>query len=490
MKAVRMFGILFCLLLMTAGTVWGDSARRITELANQVHNNVRNLVGARRLSLPAAVQQQKTFLLRQPEVAKVKLLRGNNLMVHFRDGNELLMFLADDYLGSAYERVPMQQQKKVLSPSQQTISKSQIDRLPASLPCAPERQLALLFDCLGRGIDKVGGYLSSLGYSVVVPAIGNEYSSIFCHGFGYGPYGVIILRTHGADLGEYFGILLESWYKSYPPASVYMRSALRASFYSHRVNAPRFGYVYNCTSIISALRYWHPSAIFFLETCYGASPVALSGPATVAIRKGASVWVGWNGPVDFNCGEYGTERFFRLLKEQKTVAEAVAAVNAARCGTSELVAFPSNGGRCRLASFKSDPNESNVDDVRDVKLLRLVSTGSQLHLDIEFYANLAIGELLFYVDTGGTSDPEIMVRCHSDNVEAYKQSRPKVFDNKVYTGKASIRRTFYTYNLPRLYSFDIPWSTCFGRVSQVKVWLYDMRGKDRVPNRGSITLMR
>ena len=91
----RMCGMMICLLLMSAGVGWGADATRITQLASKVHTDLQSMIKVQKLKLPDAVRQQKTFLLKQPEVLDVQELKGNNLMVKFKDGNELLMFLRE-----------------------------------------------------------------------------------------------------------------------------------------------------------------------------------------------------------------------------------------------------------------------------------------------------------------------------------------------------------------------------------------------------------
>ncbi|MBN2514434.1 MAG: hypothetical protein JXC33_00205 [Deltaproteobacteria bacterium] len=491
MKAVRMFGILFCLLLISAGTVWGASAARITQIASKVHTDLRSLVRVQKLNLPAAVGEQKAFLLGQPEVKEVKQLRGNNLMVRFKDGNELLMFLGDERLGSAYEIAQVQMQKKVLKPSQRTISKTQIDRpVMVLLPCAPNSNKALIFDCLEDDYNvvspkiwmQVKSDLESLGYTVTT-RMNNTANLGNAALIDNGGYGVVFLRGHGGDLGGDFGFLVRPWYTSYPPANSGYTGTIRASAYNHAAGATQFGYVITGTF---STTYWtnkaFPKTMFFLESCHGADPGALPGMPTWTINHGASVWLGWNESVSFNCGDNGSDLFFQKMKEQKTVADAVAAVYATGCRPPELVAFPSNKGSCQLAIWKSDLNESTVANARDFKLLRLVSSGSRLYATISFYSTPVFNEFFFYVDTGGTSAAEVLVKCHSNNVEVYKQTQPGLFSNKVYTGTATKSGTDY--------SFMIPWSTSFGTASQVKVWLYDMTGKDRLPNSGSVALMK
>ncbi|MGA7827412.1 MAG: hypothetical protein WCA04_07125 [Geobacteraceae bacterium] len=492
MMGIRMVGMLVCLLLMSTGSVWGADASMITQLASKVHADLQSLVKVRKLKLPDAVRQQKAFLLTQPEVKEVTQLKGNNLMVRFKDGNELLMFLGEDRLGSADEMAPVQLQKKILKPVQPTIMKRKIDPriLTALLPCAPKSNKALIFDCLEDDANVVSpkiwmqikSDLESLGY-IVTTKLNNSANLANAAQIDNGEYGLVFLRGHGGDLGGDFGFLVRPWYPSYPPANSGYTGTIRASAYSQAAGATQFGYV--ITGSFSS-NYWadkaFPATMFFLESCHGADPGALPGMPTWTINHGASVWLGWNESVSFNCGDNGTDLFFQKIKEQRSVADALAAVYATGCRPPELVAFPNNKGKCQLAVWKSDPNESSVANSRDFKLLRLVSSGSRLYATISFYGTPVFNEFFFYVDTGGTAAAEVLVKCRPGSIEVYKQTQPGLFGNKVYTGTPSTHGNDY--------SFSIPWSTSLGAANPVKIWLYDMTGKDRLPDSGSVTLLK
>ena len=487
----RKFGLLVCLLLMSAGTVWGADAARISQIASKVHVDLNQLVKVQQVQLPVAVSQQKAFLLTQPEVRKVETLKGNNLMVHFKDGNELLMFLGENTLGSNTLKTPVQMQKKILQPAQKFTPVKVIDRhLFRMMPCAPNSRKALIFDCLEDDANvvspkiwqQVRSDLQSLGYTVTT-RLNNSANLSNAAQIDNGEYGVVMLRGHGGDLGGDFGFLVRPWYTSYPAANSGFSGTIRASAYNHAAGATQFGYVITGTFSSS---YWadkaFPSTIFFLESCHGADPGALPGMPTWTTNHGASVWVGWNESVSFNCGDNGTDLFFQKMKEQKTVAEAVDAVYATGCRPPELVAFPSNKGGCQLSVWKADNNESSVTNSRDFKLLKLVSGMQRLYATISFYSAPVFNEFFFYVDTNGNTGAEVLVRCHENNVEVYKQTQPGLYNNKVYTGTA--------VKSGNNYSFDIPWNTTFGSATTANVWLYDMTGKDRLPNSGNVTLLK
>jgi len=498
MKFVRKCGLIICLLLMSAGTVWGADAARITQLASKVHTDVNQLVKVRKVQLPIAVREQKTFLLTQPEVQEVRELKGNNLLVQFKDGKKLLMLLGEDRLGSADQIQPVQ--KKVLLPVQQQLTPVKKQLIPVTeirrpvlklIPCAPKSNKALIFDCLEDDANvvspkiwqQVKSDLESLGYSVTT-RLNNSANLSNAALIDNGEYGVVVMRGHGGDLGGDFGFLVRPWYSSYPSGSSGYAGTIPASAYNHAVGATQFGYV--ITGTFSST-YWadkaFPSTIFFLESCHGADPGALPGMPTWTTNHGASVWLGWNESVSFNCGDNGTDLFFqKLANEQKTVNEAVDAVYATGCRPPELVAFPTNKGACQLAVYKADANEAAVTDSRDFKLLRLVSGYGRLYATISFYSAPAFNEFFFYVDTSGNPAAEVLVKCHGSNVEVYKQTQPGLYNNKVYTGTVTKSGNDY--------SFDIPWNTSLGAAGSAKVWLYDMSGKDRLPDTGSVTVLK
>ncbi|NTV67233.1 MAG: hypothetical protein HGB06_06040 [Chlorobaculum sp.] len=489
-KCLTMAGLLF----MSAGTVWGADEVRITQLASKVHTDLNQLVKVRKVLLPTAVSQQKAFLLTQPEVQTVQELKGNNLMVRFKDGNELLMFLGEDTLGSGDQVMTVQAPNQAVKPAVQQLNPAigKID-FPVLLlmPCAPTSNKALIFDCLEDDANVVAPKISqqvksdleALGYTVT-SRLNNSASLANAALIDNGEYGVVVMRGHGGDLGGDFGFLVRPWYSSYPPANSGYTGTIRASAYNHAAGATQFGYI--ITGSFSST-YWtdkaFPSSIFFLESCHGADPGALPGMPTWTTNHGASVWLGWNESVSFNCGDNGTDLFFRkIATEQKSVSEAVDAVFATGCRPPELVAFPGNKGACQLAVWKADPNEAPVADARDFKLLRLVSSGSRLYATISFYSAPVFDEFFFYVDTAGTAAAEVLVRCHGNNVEVYKQTMPGLYNNKVYTGTVSKSGNDY--------SFSIPWDASFGAASIAKVWLYDMTTTDRLPDSGSVTLLK
>jgi hypothetical protein len=297
-----------------------------------------------------------------------------------------------------------------------------------------------------------------------------------------GEYGLVLMRGHGGDLGGDFGFLVRPWYTSYPPANSGFTGTIRASAYSGAAGGTRYGYV--ITQAFSTA-YWtnkaFPSTMFFLESCHGADPGALPGMPTWTTNHGASVWLGWNESVSFNCGDNGTKLFFQRTLDGKDVGEAVAAVYATGCRPPELVSFPSGKDRCRLSVWKDDPNEGTVSDAQDFKLLKLTPTAANLHATITFYAAPSFDEFFFYVSTDADDAAEVLVRCHMNDFSVSKESAPGLYGNQVYTGTPG--------KSGNNYSIVIPWNTPFGAVTQLKVWLFKMGG-DRLPNSGQVVVKK
>jgi len=219
------------------------------------------------------------------------------------------------------------------------------------IPCAPNSRKALIFDCLEDDANMVSpkiwqqvkSDLQALGYTVTT-RLNNSANLANAAQIDNGEYGVVMLRGHGGDLGGDFGFLVRPWYTSYPASNSGYTGTIRASAYNHAAGATQFGYI--ITGTFSST-YWadktFPSTIFFLESCHGADPGALPGMPTWTTNHGASVWVGWNESVSFNCGDNGTDLFFQKMKEQKTVGDAVNAVYATGCRPPNWL-FPDQQG--------------------------------------------------------------------------------------------------------------------------------------------------
>ena len=467
---------------------------QLTQMVKQVHLNYNQMIMAK---TPNALSAQTNFLLKQPDVARVQRLRGTNLLVTFKTGDKLLMFLGKDRLGSAVNVA--QTQQKVIPKSVQRVQKPPLVEKKRRIlkplprlwikPCAPESRKALIFDCLEddanvvtpHAYSQVKSDLQALGYSVTL-WLNNSANLAHAALIDNGGYGVVMMRGHGGDLGGDFGFLVRPWYDSLPPANSGYTGTLRASAYNHALNKTMFGYI--ITQNFSNA-YWNnkrfPKTMFFLESCHGADPGALPGMPTWTINHGASVWLGWDESVSFNCGDRGTVLFFDRLRIGNNVGQALAAVHATGCEPPVLVSHPTNKGGCRLSVWASDPNEGSVPNNQDFYLLRLVADGS-LHADVYFYDTPNFNSFYFYVDTGGSAAAEILVRCYPDKYEVNKQTSPGLYNNKVYTGTP--------YKSGKIYSIKIPWNTAFGTKNTIKVWLYNMSVKDRIPNAGSVVVRK
>jgi hypothetical protein len=466
---------------------------QVDQLARRVHTDFVSLRKAQKLDVATAVERQRAFLVTQADVREVRKLHGSNLFVTFKDGNELLMFLGEDTLGSAAQatgqnQAPQAQRAKVRP---QVVQPAQVSQaaVGALLPCTPNSKKALIFDCLEDDANvltphiaqQVRSNLEAMGFTVT-SQLNNSAGLANAALIDDGEYGLVLMRGHGGDLGGDFGFLVRPWYTSYPPANSGFTGTIRASAYSGAAGGTRYGYV--ITQAFSTA-YWtnkaFPSTMFFLESCHGADPGALPGMPTWTTNHGASVWLGWNESVSFNCGDNGTKLFFQRTLDGKDVGEAVAAVYATGCRPPELVSFPSGKDRCRLSVWKDDPNEGTVSDAQDFKLLKLTPTAANLHATITFYAAPSFDEFFFYVSTDADDAAEVLVRCHMNDFSVSKESAPGLYGNQVYTGAPG--------KSGNNYSIVIPWNTAFGAVTQLKVWLFKMGG-DRLPNSGQVVVKK
>lgn len=478
------------------GNVSALESTQITQLAAKVHTEYRNLTISKRIPLLDAVRTQREFLLKQSGVREVRQLKGANLFVRFQDNSELVMLLGEDRMGSdaiAAQVSPSRTASTQVSPTVQkpVISQAVRPQIMYIPPCAPLSNKALIYDCLEDDYNvvspkpwqRVKTSLESLGYIVTVQ-LNNSANLANAALFDNGEYGVIFMRGHGGDLGGDFGFLVRPWYASYPPANSGFTGTLRASAYNHATQSTQFGYI--ITGGFSSA-YWvnksFPKTIFFLESCHGADPGAIPGMPTWTINHGASVWLGWDESVSFNCGDNGTALFFQRMAMGNTIGQAVSAVYATGCRPPVLVTFPSGKESCRPGIWKLDPNEGAVTDGRDFKLLKLVSDGSKLHATISFYAAPTFNEFFFYASVASTGGAGVLIKCHLANFEVYKQTSPGAYTNKVYTGTPIKSGSDYT--------IVIPWNVSFGAASGLQyVWLYDMMSRDLLPNAGRIAVRK
>jgi hypothetical protein len=486
-----------------SGSVFALDSAQITQLASKVHGDFRT-ERSRGIAAPQALQTQREFLSKQSGIREVRQLKGGNLLVKFQDNQELLMLLGENRLGAeSLSMVPsmgasggttgqMLAANQVLQPASTAVKPvTQIN--PAVFyipPCAPASNRALIFDCLEddanvvspKAWQQVKADLEALGYFVTVAA-NNNANLANAALFDNGEYGVIFMRGHGGDLGGDFGFLVRPWYASYPPANSGYTGTLRASAYNNATHSTQFGYI--ITGQFSQT-YWankaFPGTIFFLESCHGADPGALPGMPTWTINHGASAWLGWNESVSFNCGDNGTALFFQKMALGNTIGQGVSAVYATGCRPPELVSFPAGREACKPGVWRLDNNESAVPDGRDFRLLKLVSDGAKLHATITFYAAPAFDEFFFYASNATTGGATVLIRVHPTNFEIYKPTSPGLYNNKVYTGGPIKSGNNYT--------MVIPWDVAFGTANPIYVWLYDMAGKDLLPDAGRVLVRR
>ena len=491
----RCFFVVWCLavLFFFIGNVSALEPAQITQLAAKVHMDYRNLTNVKRLPLLDAVRTQREFLVKQPGVKEVRQLRGANLFVRFQDGNELIMLLGEMRLGSettATQAAKSPSTATQLKPAVQAVSPAIQPGLLYLAPCAPSSNKALIFDCLEDDYNvvspkpwqQVKTRLEILGYQVTVQ-LNNSASLANAALFDDGEYGVIFMRGHGGDLGGDFGFLVRPWYSSYPPANSGYTGTQRASAFNHATNSTQFGYI--ITGQFSST-YWanktFPNTIFFLESCHGADSGALPGMPTWTTNHGAAVWLGWNESVSFNCGDNGTALFFQKMAIGNTIGQGVSTVYATGCRPPELVAFPTGKDSCKPGVWRSDVNEAAVPDARDFKLLKMVSDSGKLHATITFYATPSFDEFFFYASSAPTGGANVLIRCHMTNFEVYKQTSPGLYNNKVYTGG--------TIKSGNNYTIVIPWDVAFGAANPLYVWLYDMTGKDSLPDTGRVVIYK
>jgi hypothetical protein len=494
----RCIYVVWCLavLFFFVGSVSALEPAQINQLAAKVHSDYRNLVIGKRIPTLDAVRTQREFLLKQSGIREVRQLKGANLFVRFQDNNELLMMLGEDRMGSEAIAAEVSPTPNAVTPLNPTaMQKPVVGQVvqPGLLylaPCAPRSNKALIYDCLEDDYNvvapkpwqQVKTNLESLGYIVTVQ-LNNNANLANAALFDNGEYGVIFMRGHGGDLGGDFGFLVRPWYSSYPPANSGYTGTVRASAWNHATNSTQYGYI--ITGGFSSA-YWvnktFPNTIFFLESCHGADPGALPGMPTWTINHGASVWLGWDESVSFNCGDNGTALFYQRMALGNTIGQAVSAVYATNCRPPVLVAFPSGKDSCKPGVWRSDPNEGTVTDGRDFGLLKLISDGNKLHATISFYAAPTFNEFFFYAGPAATGGASVLIKCHPTNFEIYKPTSPGAYTNKVYTGSPIKSGNNYT--------IVIPWDVAFGAANPIYVWLFDMTSTDLLPNAGRVAVRK
>lgn len=138
--------------------------------------------------------------------------------------------------------------------------------------------------------------------------------------------------------------------------------------------------------------------------------------------------------------------------------------------------------KAMLATKKigSDPDEPAVTNSKDFQKIGVAIVGSNLHTQIHFYADLGLSEFFYYFSTDADQAAEILVRCRPSQFEVAKQTRKGLYNNVVHTGTPSVSGNKY--------SLTFPWAKIFGGRDSIRLWLFSMDGRDRMPNSGMITL--
>jgi hypothetical protein len=130
----------------------------------------------------------------------------------------------------------------------------------------------------------------------------------------------------------------------------------------------------------------------------------------------------------------------------------------------------------------TDPNEGSIADNQDFRKLTMLCGTSNLESKITFWAAPSFSEFFFYMNTDSNPAADILVRCEPDGYSLYTSSTPNsgYYDVLEYTGTAGISGSDYNINIPWTY---IP-------VSSFTVWLYNMSSLDRLPDSGTISVVK
>lgn len=146
------------------------------------------------------------------------------------------------------------------------------------------------------------------------------------------------------------------------------------------------------------------------------------------VNHGAKAWIGWEDSVKCSCGDNGTVIFFEQMKNKKNVSEGIAAVDALThvgstdCNEPDLTVYPTNKGSCKLADYRTDPDETTVANGRDFKLLRMITGTLSFYAKVTFYAAPSFDEFFVYISTDSDAPAEILVKCHPDSYDVYKET--------------------------------------------------------------------
>lgn len=133
-----------------------------------------------------------------------------------------------------------------------------------------------------------------------------------------------------------------------------------------------------------------------------------------------------------------------------------------------------------LRKVYHDPDEAAIPNSKDFRSIALYLRSGYLCTDIIFYGSMTVSGFYYYFSTDADDAAEICVRCNRGNFEVAKETSPGWYNTVVFRGVPIVSGSRY--------SLRFPWSTAFGRLDTVKLWLYCMDGKDRLPDSGETTL--
>lgn len=126
-----------------------------------------------------------------------------------------------------------------------------------------------------------------------------------------------------------------------------------------------------------------------------------------------------------------------------------------------------------------DMNETSISDGKDFKEIRLSVGNGNLYTSIYFFGEMNITEFFYYFSTDNDAGAEILVRCKRNRFEVAKETQPGLYNRIVYTGTPEITNNRY--------KLHFPWFRVFYRQFGIKLWLFCMDGRDRLPNAGTIS---
>jgi hypothetical protein len=476
-----------------------NNPKGVTSLTSAVYADLNGSIVQRKLPVADAVRRQRDALLAHPDVAEAREMPGSNLLVRFKDNNELLMIMGSDRMGGAQDDLLAANTAAPLAPSTGVPSLGpnvMVPNIPSTpprllsfampkLPCTSNRAVA--FDCLADDLNKVSPSvwlvavpkLVEMGYSVAMYANDTANLDGASKLDNLRP-GVVFMRGHGCALdGNDFAFLVRPWYTSYPPANTQYIGTIRVSAERHFPTASDYTssvqYGYAITSAFAAA-YWQdarfPGTVFFLESCHGTDPKALPGMPTWVLNHGAKAWVGWNSSVTFTCGDQGTRDFFTMARQGKNFWDVITAIYSAGCRPPELTLY--TGGlnlyACKIPYWYMDNNEA-VSDERDFKALHMLSENGMLYLTTLFYSTSALGEFHVFIDTNGDGSPENEVACRQDAYSIFKKGSSGLCDQLV--------SMYAPVKDGDSYMICIPWDVLGS--NSIQFYLYDDVGKDRMP---------